>query len=128
MLGAVVSTTVIVCTALAALPHSSVAVQVRVMTSVFPQPATLVSLSVMVTLPQVSLPVATPVAALVVSSVHSTCTSAGAVTLGAVVSTTVMVCVPLDTFPLSSVAVQVRVITSVFPQPPTLVSLSAMVT
>ena len=59
--GAVVSTTVMVCSQSVTLPQSSVATHVRVMTSVLPQPATLTSLSVTVTLPQVSVAVATPV-------------------------------------------------------------------
>ncbi len=73
------------------LPQASVAVQVLVITSVLPQPASELSLSVMVTPPQVSLPVAEPVPAGLVSPVHSTIASAGNVMLGTVVSTTVMV-------------------------------------
>ena len=90
-LGAVVSTTVIVCTPLALLPHSSVTVQVRVIVSVLPQPSALLSLDVTVTEPQVSLPVALPVPAGLVSPVHSTVASAGTLIEGAVVSTTVIV-------------------------------------
>ena len=56
----------------------------------FPHPATLVLVKLMVTAPQVSLPVACPVAAGVVSAVHSTVISAGTVRLGAVVSSTAM--------------------------------------
>ena len=72
-------------------PQSSVAVHVLVITDVFPQPATLVSLSEMLTSPQVSLPVAVPVLAEVASAVHSMVTSAGKLRLGDVVSTMVMV-------------------------------------
>ena len=72
-------------------PQASVAVHVRVMTDVFPQPATLVSVSEIVTFPQVSLPVAVPVLAEVASAVHSMVTSAGKVRLGEVVSTIVIV-------------------------------------
>jgi hypothetical protein len=86
-----VSTTVIVWSALALLPQSSVTVQVRVIVSVLPQPATLLSDDVIVTLPQESLPLAVPVPAGLVSPPHSTVASAGALMLGAVVSTTVIV-------------------------------------
>src|SRR5437867_13066038 len=58
--GLVVSTTVMVCTQVAKLPLSSVAFQVRVMTPVLPQPSAKVSVWLMATLPQVSLPVAEP--------------------------------------------------------------------
>ena len=90
MTGEVVSTMVTIWSALVLLPHSSVAVHVRVIVSVLPQPGTLESLDVIVTLPQVSEPVASPVAAGLVSPVHSTVASAGTTSSGAVVSTTVM--------------------------------------
>jgi len=73
------------------LPHSSVAVQVRVIVSVLPQLAAETSLKVIATDPQVSAPVAEPVEAGSVDSVHSTIASAGTVNEGAVVSTTVIV-------------------------------------
>ncbi len=86
------------------------AVHVRVITSVFPQPGTELSLSVIATLPQVSEPVATPVEAELVSPVHSTVASAGQMIDGGVVSVTVMVCGQLELLPQLSIAVQVRVI------------------
>jgi len=97
-------------------PHSSVAVQVRVIVSVLPQLAAEASLKVIATVPQVSAPVAVPVAAGSVGSVHSTVASAGKVNDGGVVSTTVIVWSKDVAFPHASVAVQVRVIVSVLPQ------------
>src|SRR2546427_12205315 len=69
--GLVVSTTVMVWTQVAKLPQSSVAFQVRVMTPVLPQPGAKVSVWLMATLPQASVPVAEPGAAGVVEPVHS---------------------------------------------------------
>jgi hypothetical protein len=126
--GAVVSTTVMTWSPLVLLPQSSVAVQVRVMVFVLPQAATSLSLDVIVTLPQASLPVALPVAAGLVSPVHSTVASAGTVKLGAVVSTTVITWSPLVLLPQSSVAVHVRVIVFVLPQAATSLSLDVIVT
>src|SRR6266850_554597 len=87
-LGLVVSTTVIFCAALVALLQASVAVQVRVITPVLPQPGANESIWLIVTAPQVSLPVAWPVPAGLVSPVHSTVLSDGTVRLGLVVSAT----------------------------------------
>ena len=89
--GGVVSTTVIVCAQLVLCPHWSVAVQVRVIVSVFPQPGTETSLLLIVTVPQVSEPVAEPLAATLVSAGHSSVWFAGQVIDGLVVSTTVIV-------------------------------------
>src|SRR5216117_2403556 len=89
-LGLVVSTTVIFCAPLVELLQASVAVQVRVMMPVLPQPGAKTSLWLIVTAPQVSLPVAWPVPAGLVSPVHSTVLSDGTVRLGLVVSTTVI--------------------------------------
>ena len=50
------------------------------------------------------------------------------VNVGAVVSVTVIVCVYVDAFPLSSVAVQTLVITELFPVPETVVSADVIVT
>jgi hypothetical protein len=128
-LGAVVSTTVITWSPLVAFPHSSVAVQVRVITLVFPQPGTtFVSASVIVTPPHVSEPVATPLEALDSSLVHSIVTSGGTLKAGAVVSTTVITWSAEVAFPHASVAVQVRVITLVFPHPSTTASDSVIAT
>src|SRR5204863_4131176 len=55
IVGAVVSTMVMVCTQVATLPQSSVAFQVRVMTPVLPRPGAKASVWLMATLPQVSL-------------------------------------------------------------------------
>src|SRR5437762_14309078 len=88
--GLVVSTTVISRVAPVALLQASVAVQVRVMTPVLPQPGAKASVWLIVTAPQVSLPVAEPCVAGVVSPVHSTVLSEGTVRLGLVVSTTVI--------------------------------------
>merc|ERR1712023_306612 len=91
IVGSVVSTTVIVWSADTLLPHSSVTVQVLTIVFVLPQAAVSTSDSVMVTVPQVSAPVATPVLAEDSSSVHSIVTSAGTLIVGSVVSTTVIV-------------------------------------
>ena len=58
IVGAVVSTTVMICAQLAVLPLGSVAVHVRVIVLVLPQPATMLSLLVTVALPQLSVAVA----------------------------------------------------------------------
>src|SRR3989441_5947564 len=115
--GLVVSTTVMVWSQVAKLPQLSVAFQVRVMTPVLPQPGAKASVWLMATLPQVSLPVAVPVAMGSVETVHSTVVLAGQVIDGLVVSTTVMVCTRFVVLPESSVAVQVRETTLVPPQP-----------
>jgi hypothetical protein len=120
--GGVVSTAAIVCGPLMLFPQASVAVQVRVITLVLPQPGALVSAWLIVTSPQVSNPVAVPVVAGLVSPLHSTVAASGKVRLGAVVSTTVIVWAPLVLFPQASVADQVRVITLVLPHPWALVS------
>ena len=92
-LGAVVSTTVIVCVYVVALLFSSVAVQTLVITELFPVPETVVSADVIVTLvSQLSVAVAIPVSDVSVLALHSTVKLAGElVNVGAVVSTTVMV-------------------------------------
>src|SRR6266516_4445473 len=91
-LGLVVSTTVIFWAPLVTLLQASVAVQVRVMTPVLPQPGAKASVWLIVTAPHVSLPVASPVPAGLLSPVHSTVLSDGIVRLGLAVSTMVMVC------------------------------------
>src|SRR5437867_7775897 len=62
----------------------------------------------MVTEPQPSVAVATPVALVVVLAGHSSVRLAGAVMVGGVVSRTVMVCTPEATLPQPSVAVHRR--------------------
>ena len=78
------------------MPHASVAVHVRVITTVSPQlPETEDSVSVILTEltePHESVPVALPVLSELVSSVHSTEVSAGKFRVGGVVSTTLIVC------------------------------------
>src|SRR5262245_45664575 len=115
--GLVVSTTVMIWSQVATLPQASVAVQVRVMTPVLPQPGAKASVWLIATLPQVSLPVAVPVALGPVGAVHAPDALAGQVIEGLVVSTTVMVCTRLVLLPESSMAVQVRETTFVPPQP-----------
>src|SRR5439155_10576561 len=88
MVGAVVSTTVMVWSQVLLLPQASVAFQCRVMVLVLTQPVTSVSVWLMAALPQVSLPVAVPVAVGSVEAVHSTVLLAGQLMVGAVVSTT----------------------------------------
>lgn len=89
--GGLVSTTVIVCVQEEAFPHSSVAVQVLVMVSVFPHPAAELSENVIPAVPQPSDPVAVPVEAGEVSPPHSTVVLAGQVIVGGVESTIVIV-------------------------------------
>src|SRR6266705_7092405 len=60
IVGAVVSTMVMVWLQVAKLPQLSVAFQVRVMTPVLPQPGAKASLWLMATMPQVTLPEAEP--------------------------------------------------------------------
>src|SRR5436190_9058355 len=92
--GAGETTIVIVWGACVVLPHASVAVQVRTNEPVLPHwPLIGPSLCVIVTVPQVSLPVAVPVALGAVEPVHSTMASGTSLIVGAVVSTIVMVCV-----------------------------------
>src|ERR1043166_2541459 len=117
MVGAVVSTRVMVCLQVAKLPQASVAFQVRVRTPVLPQPGAKASVWLMATLPQVSLPVAKPCVAGVVSPVHSMGGLGGQVIDGLRVSTTVMVWTQVAKLPQSSVAFQVRVMMPVLPQP-----------
>jgi hypothetical protein len=123
-----VSTTVIVCTQLVELPHSSTAVQVRVTTPVSPQSSTKVLTELMLTLLQLSLPVAVPRAPWSVASPHSTVASAGQSIEGAVVSTTAITWSQLVLLPHSSVDVHLRVINSVLAQPLTVLSTEPMLT
>jgi hypothetical protein len=81
-----VSRTIIFCTALAALPQASVAVQVRTILFVPPQPGVTASLKETLTCPQLSWAEATPVEAGVVSAGHSNVASGGAVMVGGMVS------------------------------------------
>src|SRR6266581_38573 len=116
MTGGVMSRTVMVCTQLALLPHSSMAVQVRAMTLVAPQLLVTESLKLTLTAPQPSWAVATPVALVSVSAGHSSTTFGGQVMTGGVVSSTVIVWTQLLLLPQASAAVQVRAMTLVPPQ------------
>src|SRR6266404_2806461 len=98
------------------------------MTPVLPQPGAKMSVWLIVTAPHVSLPVASPVPAGLASAVHSTVMSGGTVRLGLVVSTTVIFWAPLVELLQASVAVHMRVITPVLPQPGAKVSVWLIVT
>src|SRR6187397_2711323 len=106
--GAVLSSTVIVCDAVAVLPQASVAVNVLVRVySLAHAPLVVTSADVMVTAPQASLAVA--VAKDGVSG-HSMLVAAGnALNTGAVLSSTVIVCDAVAVLPQASVAVNVLV-------------------
>src|SRR5437899_2517712 len=112
-MGAVVSTTVTVWWQVALLPHSSVAVHVRVAANVLPHNPLVVVTFVTVTLPHVSLAVG---ASKVHADVHSTVLSGAHVMIGAVVSTTVTFWLQRALLPQASVASHVRVASKVFPQ------------
>ena len=106
--GAVVSATVIVESQAAELPSASLAVHVRVITEVVPQPGTDVSLCVRLVTPTLSVAVALPVAAGSVESPHSTVVSPGQLITGGSLSPIAMFCGQLALLPHASVAVQVR--------------------
>jgi ABC-type branched-subunit amino acid transport system permease subunit len=118
--GAVVSTTLMVCTQELLLPAQSVAVQVRVITEVLGQvPGTELSLWVIAGAgSQLSVAVALPVAAGSLEVLHWTVAGGGQMITGAVVSTTLMVWTQELLLPAQSVAVQVRVMTEVLGQVP----------
>src|SRR5437867_10510043 len=116
IVGAVVSTMVMVWVDWAVLPQASVAVQVRTNEPVLPHwPLIGPSLWVIVTVPQVSRPVAVPVALGAVEPLHSTMASGTSLIVGAVVSTMVMVWLDWAVLPQASVAVQVRANEPVLP-------------
>ena len=91
IVGGVVSCTVRVWRAAELLPQASVAVQVRAITLVLAQLVVTSSAKLMITLPQPSVAVATPVAFVVVTAGHSRTRLVGAWITGGVVSCTVMV-------------------------------------
>src|SRR5437773_12121049 len=94
IVGAVVSTMVMVCVDWAVVPQASVAVHVRMKLPVLPHwPLIGPSLCVIVTVPQVSLPVAVPVALGSFEPVHWTMASGTSPLVASVLSTMVMVCV-----------------------------------
>src|SRR5438874_13530309 len=86
------------------------------MTLVAPQLLVTKSRYVTVTVPHPSCAVATPVTLVLVLAGQSRVTLVGHISLGRVVSCTVMVCTQLLLLPQASVAVQVRAITFVPPQ------------
>src|SRR3974390_1038731 len=108
MMGAVLSLTVMVCTALLLLPQASVAGWVRLSTNLLAQvPGVVRSLWETTGVPP-QLSVATTAASLGTGTalVHWTVTSAGILVMtGAVLSLTVMVCTALLLLPQASVAV-----------------------
>src|SRR5437867_2455123 len=112
-----VSRTVIVWAQFVLLPQASVAVQVRAITLVPAQLVVTASLYLTVTALQLSWAVAAPVLFVLVSAGHSSTTLAGQVIVGLVVSRTVIVWTQLTLLPQASVAVQVRAMTFVAPQP-----------
>src|SRR2546422_11218414 len=97
-------------TQLLLLPHWSVAVQVRAMSLVPPQPLLTESLKLTFTKPQPSWAVATPVTLVLVLAGHSSTRLGGQVIVGGVVSRTVMVWTQLLLLPHWSVAVHGRAI------------------
>src|SRR6266516_735808 len=105
-----------VCVQLRLLPHSSVAVQMRAMTLAPAQLLLTESAKVMMTDPQPSVAVATPVTLVVGRAGHCSTMLEGQVMVGGVVSRTVIVCTQLALLPHRSVAVQVREITRVLAQ------------
>jgi len=115
--GAVVSRTVMVCRQLELLLQRSVAVHVRAMTNVFPQFVVTTSLKVTMAAPQASTAVATPLALVLVLAGHWSVRLVGQVMTGGVMSRRVIVCTQLTVLPHSSVAVQVRTMTLLTPQP-----------
>jgi hypothetical protein len=110
--GDALSSIMIVCTQLLELPQSSVALQVRVMVySCAHAPPTVTSLEVMVGVAsQLSDAVAEPVFAGKVLAVQRMVTFGGQDMVGAMLSSTTIVCTQELVLPQSSLAVQVRVI------------------
>src|SRR5918993_1076922 len=121
--GAVLSSTVIICSAVVVLPHASVAVQVLV---IVPQPSATVDTSLNVTGTSKSqLSVAVTVAG-AGTAPHWAVIAAGTLfNTGAIISSTVMTCVAVVVLPHASVAVHVLVMV---PQPSTTVDTSLKVT
>ncbi len=106
--GAVLSSTVITCDAVAVLPQASVAVNVLVTVYSLAQvPGALASVVVMFTVPQASVAIAVPKDGV---SGHSMVVAAGiVVNTGAVLSSTVITCDAVAVLPQASVAVNVLV-------------------
>jgi hypothetical protein len=115
--GGVVSSTVMVCTAVAVLPHPSFAVQVRV--KVYEpgqEPAMVASTKVKVGVAQLSVAVGLPQAGV---PSHSMDDGPGTPEIvGGMVSSTLITCVAVAVLPQPSSAIQVRVIVYSFGQEP----------
>src|SRR5436309_1080361 len=112
MIGGVVSLTVIVWVQVALLPHTSVALYVRVMVNWLKQLLALITslTQLTVTVPaQLSLAVTRLVLGAGTSRAHGTFTGAGQVMIGGVVSLTVIAWVQVALLPHTSVALYVRV-------------------
>src|SRR5215510_10923986 len=103
--GAIVSCTVITCSLVVLLPQASVAMNVLV-TSVGQLPPS-VRLELTVTVPQLSVAVASNVASAGTSARHSTVLLGGTVSVGAIVSCTVITCCLVVLLPQASVAMYV---------------------
>src|SRR5207342_1370990 len=126
--GAVLSSTVITCEAVAVLPHASVAINVLVRVYSLAQvPGALASLVVMLTVPHASLAVAVPNDGV---NGHSMVAAAGTeVNTGAVLSSTVITCEAVAVLPHASVAINVLVrVYSLAQVPGALASLVVMLT
>src|SRR5882724_11821556 len=97
-------------------PHESVALPLRRIIFVPPQLLLAASVNVTVTEPQPSWAVATPVLFVVVTAGHSSVKLAGKISVGGMVSRTVIVWMPFVVLPQASLAVQVRAMTLVLAQ------------
>ena len=109
--GASPSPTVMTCVAELVLPQLSVAVQIRVIVCPHGLSSSNSSYVMTTSVSQLSVAVTTPSAGVAGTSVQLEFTSVGMpANTGAVVSSTVIVCVACPLFPHASVAVHVRVI------------------
>src|SRR4249919_1162185 len=126
--GAVLSSTVITCEAVAVLPHASVAINVLVRVYSLAQvPGALASVEVMLTAPHASLAVGVPNDGV---SGHSMVAATGTeVNTGAVLSSTVITCEAVAVLPQASVAINVLVrVYSLAHVPGALASVEVMLT
>ena len=109
--GRSVSSTMIICTAVLRLPHSSIAVQVLAITLALPHELLTTSLYVTVVWLHPSTAVARPAFHVLVSAPHWNTISGGAISAGLRMSAMVMVCTAVLRLPRPSMAVHVRAIT-----------------
>src|SRR4249919_3496277 len=126
--GAVLSSTVITCEAVAVLPHASAAINVLVRVySLAHVPGALASVEVMLTAPHASLAVGVPNDGV---SGHSMVAATGTeVNIGAVLSSTVITCEAVAVLPQASVAINVLVrVYSLTHVPGALASVEVMLT